>query len=121
MLNFRIKEARRQEQEKKLKEQQLAEQAKMREYENDKTIYTYCGVLLPFSSRPYSFRTEDKTIKIGDTVIVPVGENEKEMKGQVVSIGQYSRLGVPYPVEKAKMIIRKAEDNSNGKSQNADN
>jgi len=111
-LNDKAKEARQQERDKRLKEQQLAEQAKKQEYENDKTIYTYCGVLLPFSSRPYSFRTEDDKVKIGDTVIVTVGDDKKEMKGKVVSIGQYSRLGVPYPVEKTKMIVRKIEEES---------
>ncbi len=90
----------------------LNEQEKIEEYVSDKTIYTYCGVLIPFSSRPYSFRTDDNSIKIGDTVIVPVGENEKEMKGRVVSIGQYLRLSAPYPVEKTKLIIRKAEEES---------
>lgn len=109
-LNAKIKEVRQQERAKKAKEYQLAEQAKFREYADDKTIYTYCGVLLPFSSRPYSFRTEDETIQIGDTVIVPVGDDEKEMKGKVVSVGRYSRLGVPYPVEKTKTIIRKTEE-----------
>ena len=93
----------------------LNEQEKIEEYVSDKTVYTYCGVLLPFSSRPYSFRTEDNTIQIGDTVIVPVGENEKEMKGRVVSIGQYLRLSAPYPVEKTKLIIRKAEEESENK------
>lgn len=98
-----------------MKNTSLSKYLRKQEYENDKTIYTYCGVLLPFSSRPYSFRTEDDSIKIGDTVIVPVGEDKKEMKGKVVSVGQYSRLGVPYPVEKTKMIVRKIEeDNSNG-------
>ncbi|MGN1433754.1 MAG: hypothetical protein ACI4XI_08640 [Ruminococcus sp.] len=90
----------------------LNEQEKIKEYESDKTVYTYCGVLLPFSSCPYSFRTEDSTIQIGDTVIVSVGENEREMKGRVVSIGQYLRLSVPYPVEKTKLVIRKAEEES---------
>ena len=73
----------------------------------DKTIYTYCGVLLSGSSRPYSYRTNDKTIQIGDTVIVPYGPDNKEIEGKVVSVGQYTRLAVPYPVEKTKMIIRK--------------
>lgn len=90
----------------------LNEQEKIEEYVSDKMVYTYCGVLLPFSSRPYSFRTEDNTIQICDTVIVPVGENDKEMKGRVVSIGQYLRLSAPYPVEKTKLIIRKAEEES---------
>lgn len=97
------------EQEKRLKEQQLLQQIKRQQYSNDKTIYTYCGVILPFSNYPYSYRTEDETIKIGDTVVVPVGNDGDEMNGKVVSVGQYSRLGVPYPVEKTKMIIRKIE------------
>lgn len=81
----------------KLKQQQ-------QEYLNDKTIYTYCGILLPFSTRVYSYRTEDETIQIGDTVIVPVGEEDEKKTGTVVSIGQYARVGVPYPVEKTKFI-----------------
>ena len=75
----------------------------------DKTIYTYCGVLLPGSLRPYFYRTNDKTIQIGDTVIVPLGYDNKEAEGTVVSVGQYTRLAVPYPVEKTKMIIRKKD------------
>lgn len=85
-------------------QRQNAKQAQMREQMDDITIYTYCGVLLPFSNRPYSFRTEDKTVQIGDTVIVPVGKENEEMEGKVVSVGQYARAGVPYPVEKAKFI-----------------
>ena len=43
---------------------------------------------------------------IGDTVVVPVGEKKKEMEGEVVSVGQYSHLGVPFQVEKTKHILR---------------
>lgn len=82
-------------------------QAQIREHIDDKTIYTYCGVLLPFSERVFSYRTEDTTIQIGDTVIVPVGRDNEEKEGKVVSIGQYARSGVPYPVEKTKFILRK--------------
>ena len=108
-LDTKRKEARQQEQDERQKEQLLAEEKKRKEYENDATIYTYCGVLLPFSSHLYSFRTDDRTIQIGDTVIIPVGEEEKETEGRVVSVGQYTRLAVPYPVEKTKKIIRKAQ------------
>lgn len=82
---------------------------------NDKIIYNYCGVMLPFSSRPYSFRTDDNSIKIGDEVVVPIGKEEKEFIGIVVSIGQYSKLGVPYPIEKTKYILRKADDETKDK------
>lgn len=73
----------------------------------DMAIYIYCGVLLPFSNRPYSFRTEDETVQIGDTVIVPVGKENEAMEGKVVSIGKYMRSGVPFPVEKTKFILEK--------------
>lgn len=73
------------------------------------TIYTYCGVLLPFSERVFSYRTEDTTIQIGDIVIVPVGRDNEEMEGKVVSVGQYARAGVPYPVEKTKFILKKRD------------
>jgi hypothetical protein len=106
-LNDKIEETRRK---KRSKKQRLDETAKIRNCESDKKIYTYCGVLLPFSSRPYSFITEDKTIHVGDTVVVPIGKDEKEMKGKVVSIGQYLRFNAPYPVEKTKKIIRKSEE-----------
>lgn len=98
------------EQEKRHKEQQILLKVKRQEYSKDKTIYTYCGVLLPFANYPYSYRTEDETIKIGNTVVVLVGKEDDEMNGKVVSVGKYSRLGVPYSVEKTKMIIKRIED-----------
>lgn len=107
-LRDEAKEARHQEPEERL--QQSVKAVTVQEQTDDKSIYTYCGVLLSFSPRPYFFRTDNDSIKIGDMVIVPVGEHEKEMKGEVVSVGQYSRLGVPYPIEKTKSIIRKADD-----------
>lgn len=74
---------------------------------DDKAVYTYCGVLLPFSSRPYFFRTDKDDIEIGDRVLVSVGSDNKETEGVVVSIGKYLRIGAPFPVEKAKFIIKK--------------
>jgi predicted Mrr-cat superfamily restriction endonuclease len=76
---------------------------------DDKSIYTYCGVLLKFSKRPYSFRTEDETIKIGDRVIVPVGDDEEKMIGVVASIIKYTEAAVPYPLQKTKFIIKKVD------------
>lgn len=64
-------------------------------------------MLLPFSNWAFSYRTEDDTIQIGDVVIVPVGRDNEEMEGKVVSVGKYARAGVPYPVEKTKYILKK--------------
>ena len=82
-------------------EKELIEAAK------DKKIYTYCGVSVPKSPRPLSYRTDDETISIGDTVIVPYDRDDREAEGTVVSVGQYLGISAPYPVEKTKMIIRK--------------
>ena len=87
--------------------QYLDEHGKWRKDDFDSEVYTYCGIMLPFSNRPYSYRTDDASIKIGDTVIVPVGIDETETEGKVVSVGQYLQVGVPYPVERTKKIIRK--------------
>lgn len=96
------------EQAKALARQRTQQKRREAELLADKTIYTYCGVRLPFSDRPYFFRTEDDSLEIGDTVIVPIGEDEKEAEGTIVSIGRYARIGVPFPVEKTKFILRKA-------------
>jgi primosomal protein N' len=62
-------------------------------------------VAFPHAVRPYSYRTEYPTIKVGDEVLVPVGD--KETIGTVVSVGQYMRIAAPYPVDKTKFIISK--------------
>lgn len=38
---------------------------------------------------------------------MPVGRENEEMEGKVVSVGKYARAGVPYPVEKTKFILKK--------------
>lgn len=74
----------------------------------DDKIYTFCGVAFPHAMKPYHYRTEDPTIKVGDTVLVPVGD--KETTGKVVSIGQYMRVAAPFPIDKTKFIIAKIQD-----------
>ena len=57
--------------------------------------------------------TEDTIIEIGDTVVVPVGQVNDEIKGRVIAVGKCMRAAAPYPIEKMKKIIRKL-DKSNG-------
>ena len=102
----KCEEIRKQRREERLQRQSVM-QAQTQDYDDDKTIYTYCGVLLPFSNRAFSYRTEDDTIQIGDVVIVPVGGDNEEMEGKVVSVGKYARAGVPYPVERTKFVLKK--------------
>lgn len=71
----------------------------------DDKVYTFCGVAFPHAHRPYYYRTDDPTIRIGDEVLVPAGD--KETTGTVVAVGQYMRIAAPYPVDKSKFIISK--------------
>lgn len=82
--------------------------AEREELKNDTTIYTYVGVVFD-DSKVYNYRTTDSTIKIGDTVVVPVGIKKSNKNATVVSVGEYTRLAAPYPVEKTKEIIGKAD------------
>ncbi|MDR1207716.1 MAG: DUF4011 domain-containing protein, partial [Holosporales bacterium] len=69
-----------------------------------------CNVTFPKSSRSYAYISNDATLKANDKVVVPVGSNNAENIGTVVSTGFYTRSTAPYPVEKTKQIIRKATD-----------
>ncbi|MDD4493281.1 MAG: hypothetical protein PHV32_02870 [Eubacteriales bacterium] len=74
----------------------------------DKNVYIYCGVVFHQNNQVYHYRTDDITMKIGDAVIVPVGTEMKETEAKVVSVGQYTRMTVPFPVEKTRFIIKKS-------------
>ena len=71
----------------------------------DSTVYTLCGVAFSPASHPYTYRTDDTSLRIGDTVLVPLRDREAE--GVVVFVGQYLRTTAPFPIEKLKTVIRK--------------
>lgn len=73
----------------------------------DNTEFIYCGVVFEDRERIYLYRVENISIKIGDKVIVPVGENNEEKEAMVVSVDTYIYPNVPYPVHKTKKIIEK--------------
>jgi ADP-ribosylglycohydrolase len=69
----------------------------------------YCGV--EFSSgRIYHYRTTDLRIDVGDTVIVPVGEDNREQEVTVKTVDICQWDDTPYPLEKTKQILRMADD-----------
>lgn len=79
---------------------------------DDATIYTVCGVSLYHTAQPYHYLTDDSTLKIGDSVIVPVGN--REARGRIVSVGQYLSAAAPFPVSKMKKIKGRTTDEANG-------
>lgn len=68
--------------------------------------YTYVSVCFKPGTQSYSYRTTDSSVKVGDVVVVPVGSAEKV--GLVTAVEKYKKSNVPYPVEKTKIVIRKA-------------
>lgn len=74
--------------------------------ETDKTVYSFCAVRFKGNNNFYSYLTGGLDVKIGDKVIVPTGDSGRETAAEVVSVSQHMRLTAPYPVDKAKTIIR---------------
>ena len=80
-------------------------------YQNQrKSEYLYCGVRFENSYKIYHYISDDRSVKIGDYVIVPVGSENKESIAQVAESKSYDILHAPYPVEKTKHIIRKCTE-----------
>lgn len=67
----------------------------------------YCSVSLD-GGKTYYYTTEDESIAIGDVVIVPVGTDNTELKGEVENIEYFLPENVPFPLERIKTILRKA-------------
>lgn len=76
----------------------------------DKSIYNFCSVIFNVANQPYTYLTGNLDIKIGDKVVVPVGNDNTERLATVVSTSQHMRLTAPFPVDKAKKVIRKIEE-----------
>ena len=74
-------------------------------------MYTFCGVRFHDADAGpvYHYRTEETDIHVGDQVIVPVGEENREVTARVVSVGQYLRGTAPYPVDQAKFILGRGD------------
>lgn len=68
--------------------------------------YIYVSVCFLGGKHPYSYRTNDSSLRINNVVIVPTPEGEKA--AIVTSVGRYKEKNVPYPLDKTKYIIRKA-------------
>jgi hypothetical protein len=70
----------------------------------------YCGVEFSDGGKVYHYRTGDLRIDVGDSVIVPVGEDNYEREATVKTV-EFCRWDVtPYPLEKTKQIIRMVDD-----------
>ncbi|MBQ1264692.1 MAG: hypothetical protein IIY04_04670, partial [Oscillospiraceae bacterium] len=69
--------------------------------------YKYCAVMLDKSGRCFYYRTEDMSLRCGDDVIVPVGEEGKRAVGKIKRIELCTEATAPYPLSQTKWILSK--------------
>ena len=55
----------------------------------------------------YYYLTGELELNVGDEVIVPFGQDNKEMIGIVVSVGKCYASAFPFDASKIKTVIRK--------------
>lgn len=81
--------------------------------ENETNSVMICSVEFSGSGRCYDYISTDLAIAVDDRVIVCVGNDESEKIATVKNIGFFAANKTPYPVDKMKQIIRKANTQVN--------
>ena len=71
--------------------------------------YIYVSVCFSPEAKSYCYRTKDSSLKVGDLVVVPTGNEENV--GAITAINKYKKRSVPYPIDMTKLVIRKATKN----------
>ena len=81
---------------------------------NYDACHTYCSVALDMSGRTFYYRTRNPELKVGDRVYVPVGRSYEKTVGIIVGMQNVTAEEIPYPLEKTKFILGKADEKSPG-------
>ena len=74
---------------------------------SEQGVVYFCSVVFDEGYKTYYYLTDDDSIEIGDSVLVPAGKDNHEGIVEVVNIEYFSEENVPLPVEKTKKIIQK--------------
>lgn len=72
--------------------------------------YIFCNVQFDCNGKVYCYLTDDHSLKSGDHVVVPVGNDCRELTAQVVGIEYHSPEDAPFPLDRIKKVIRKDGD-----------
>lgn len=72
--------------------------------------YIFCSVEFNESGKSYYYTTEDDTLKIGDDVLVPVGNDGRTAIATIVNIEYFPEDKIPFPLDKIKSIIGKCTE-----------
>ena len=76
---------------------------------NSGGYYQFCKVHFKDGGSPYAYLTGGLPLAVGDFVLVPVGNRNAEKTGCVTDVFVCSAQDAPYPPEKTKFVLRKAE------------
>lgn len=69
--------------------------------------FIYCTVKIPTLGRSFYYLTNDNSLRRGDKVLVPFGEENTPMSGEITKIEYYEAEQVPHPVAELKPILCK--------------
>ncbi len=69
----------------------------------------FCYVRFSPDSKEYCYLAEEDIYKAGDTVIVPVGENNHESTAEITSVLYCTEQEAPFPVRNLKYVIGKSQ------------
>ena len=69
--------------------------------------YIYLSVKFPGSDQEYYYRTTDKSIEVGDTVLVPAGKSNRKEMVEVTRKEKFYEDELPMPLEEVKSVIGK--------------
>lgn len=70
--------------------------------------YIYLSVCFQGSRKPYAYRTDDRSIKVNDVVMVPVPEGASR-PAIVADVRICTAKDAPWPPDQTKMIIGRAD------------
>ena len=69
--------------------------------------YLFCKVSLDYPFKPHLYYFPGKyALSVGDTVVVPYGEDDEEREGVVTAVGECYGFAFPCPVDRVRMVIR---------------
>ena len=69
--------------------------------------YIFCSVEFNEKGKSYYYLTEDDTLKIGDKVVVAVGDESHLAIAKITKIDYFPEDQVPFPINRTKPILRK--------------
>lgn len=78
----------------------------------DQNKFMYVSVVFGDGDKPYNYISDDRSLRIGDRCVVPVGSENSEAIVKVIGIEYYTEDDAPYPPNRTKHIIRKYVDNN---------